>query len=114
MMALAFLALLLVGAAVVVYVIVRWRRMVRVMRTRVLIGEAMQRHGLTPADAEAAGLEGELAIARRRCAECVQAQACRLLLAESPGQGLPERCPNHDFFAQLAAEKSALSAKTNR
>lgn len=84
------------------------RRTARILETRLLIGEAMQRRGVTPADAEAAGLEGEMYAARERCANCISESACRVLLA-APKADVPATCPNRGFFDILAQEKAVRS-----
>ena len=83
------------------------RRTRRILDTKLLIGEAMRRRGVTPADAEAAGLEADMYVARERCADCRSEAACRVVLA-TPKQDVPSACPNQAFFAQLAAEKAVL------
>lgn len=84
------------------------RRTARILETRLLIGEAMIRRGLTPADAEATGLESEMYAARERCANCLSESACRVLLA-TPKADVPASCPNRSFFDELAQEKAARS-----
>jgi hypothetical protein len=98
-----------IGGAVVtaaVLALVCWRRATRIQDTAVLIGEAMQRRGITPADAAAAGLEPEVFAARRRCAACTDDPACRALLSTLAPARLPEACPNRDFFDRVAAHKA--------
>lgn len=91
--------------AVAVFALLRWRRAVRIMGTRVLIGEAMARRGITPSDAQSVGLEAEVLAAQGRCASCRMDTTCRLWLAEEQADGLPEHCPNRDFFERVEAGK---------
>ncbi len=107
------IALAIAAGALVVAVVAlaRWRRAVRIMRTKVLIGEAMKRRGITPADAEAAGLESEVLVAGQRCAKCALDPACRVLLSELGSSDVPEACPNRDFFDKVAAHKAVAGAR---
>lgn len=101
----AVAALLVAG-----YALLRWRRAIRIMGTPVLIGEALKRRGITPADAEAAGLDAELLAAEARCAGCTADLACRVMLSE-PGRGsLPATCPNRHFFDRIEQHKAVVSA----
>lgn len=105
----SLLAMVAAVAAVLVAVLalLRWRRALRVMGARVLIGEAMHRRGVTPADAEAAGLEAEVFAAGARCESCVAEGACRIWLSELAGGGLPDACPNRDLLDRVAAHKAS-------
>ena len=84
------------------------RRTARILETKLLIGEAMLRRGITPADAETAGLESEMYAARERCSNCLSEAACRVLLA-APKADVPATCPNRSFFQQLADDKAVRS-----
>jgi hypothetical protein len=101
-----FLGWLVVCAivAVAAYVIARRRRAARILGTRVLIGEAMARKGITPADAAAAGPDSEVFAASRRCASCAVDPQCRAVLSQGAGD-VPAECPNRGFFARIAAHK---------
>lgn len=104
--------LVLSGAALLVasYALLRWRRAIRILGTRVLIREAMKRRGITPVDAEAAGLDAELLAAEARCGGCTADLACRVMLSE-PGRGeLPATCPNRHFFERIEQHKTVASA----
>lgn len=61
------LAYLVAAAALAVaaFALLRWRGAVHVLSIRVLIGEATRRRGVTPADAQAAGLEAEVLAAQK-------------------------------------------------
>jgi hypothetical protein len=98
----------LASLAVAAFALVRWRRAVRIMGTRILIGEAMRRRGITPADAQTVGLEAEVLAAQGRCANCRMDTSCRMWLADAGAGGLPDGCPNRDFFERVEVGKSAL------
>lgn len=106
-------ALAIAAGALIVAVVAlaRWRRAVRILRTKVLIGEAMKRRGITPADAEMAGLEAEVLVAGERCSICAHDAACRVLLAELGSNDVPRSCPNLDFFDRVAAHKAVAGAR---
>jgi len=85
----------------------RHHRMQRLRRTKILAGEAMQRRGITPADAAAAGVEHQVFAAVRRCETCGIDAQCRESMGAS-GSGLPPAaCPNSAFFDDVAAHKAA-------
>jgi hypothetical protein len=106
-----YLAIAVTALLVAIVALMRWRRAVRLMGTRVLIGEAMKRRGITPADAEAAGLEPETLLAGRRCATCASDSACRVLLSEL-GQGdVPGACPNREFFDRVSEYKAVRASQ---
>lgn len=111
-----FIMLLLASAtaAVAVYFIVRWRRAVRIMRTCVLIGEAMNCMGITPGDAEAAGSQSEIFAAAQRCAVCASDPRCRDLLSGGRRGDLPEACLNRALFDEIAAHKASVRATDPR
>lgn len=92
----------------------RWRRAVRIRQTGVLIGEAMKRRGITPADAEAAGLEPEAFAAQLRCATCVADPACRVWLSGVGTDDLPQQCPNRSFFEQVVQHKAIQDSRISR
>lgn len=70
-----------------------------------LVGLAMRRVGITPADAAAAGLEQELLQARQRCAGCAVSGSCRRRLGSLSPLGLPAECVNAALFARVAQER---------
>ena len=96
--------------AVAVWAIAQQRRKKRVMGTQVLIGEAMLRRNISPADAAAAGLEPEVFAAVRKCTNCGSDTECRILLANAGTPDLPRECPNRGFFYRVAAHKESLEA----
>lgn len=108
----AYFALAVVALLVAAVALLRWRRAARIMGTRVLIGEAMKRRGISPADAEAAGLEAEVLVAGSRCATCASDHACRVVLSELGKGDVPGNCPNRDFFDRVSQHKAVLSAST--
>jgi len=94
--------------AVVVYAIARRRRAARIMATPVLIGEAMERRGITPADVAAAGPDSDVFAASRHCASCVVDAKCRAMLSKGAGD-VPAECPNRGFFDRVAAHKQSVT-----
>ncbi len=108
------LAIAVVALVVAVVALLRWRQAVRIMRTRVLIGEAMKRRGITPADAEAAGLEPEVLVAGQRCAVCSADPECRVLLSELGSNDVPDACPNRAFFDRVAQHKAVQPERVIR
>ncbi len=105
-----YLTVALAALLVAGYALLRWRRAIRIMGTPVLIAEAMKRRGITPGDAEAAGLDADLLAAEARCAGCTAHLACRVMLSE-PGSGsLPATCPNRNFFERIEQHKAVVSA----
>jgi hypothetical protein len=109
-----YLSIAVTALLVAIVALMRWRRAARIMSTKVLIGEAMKRRGITPADAEAAGLEAEVLAAGKRCASCAEDGACRVLLSEL-GQGdVPGSCPNRDLFDRVAQHKAVQPAPVVR
>ena len=97
----------LVAIAVVAAIWMLASRRRRLAGTQVLIGEAMKRLGITPADAEAAGLEPALLAATQRCAGCTDTAQCRSRLGAFTGPPIPDQCPSHTLFAHIAAHKAA-------
>ena len=104
------LLLMAIALLLAVYAVARRHRVARIQGTPVLIGEAMKRRGITPADVGAAGLEAELVAAKARCASCTSDAACRVLLGEPWRFDLPATCPNRNFFERVERHKSAASA----
>jgi hypothetical protein len=100
------LAILVTALLLAIVALMRRRRAARIRGTRVLIGEAMMRRGITPADAEAAGLEPEVAFAGKRCAVCAADATCRVVLSESGRADVPDVCPNRDLFDRIAQHKA--------
>lgn len=86
----------------------------RITRTGVLIGEAMKRRGITPADAEVAGLEPEVFAAQQRCATCAADPVCRVWLSGVGEGDFPEQCPNRSFFVQVAQHKAFADSQVAR
>lgn len=109
-----YLSLAVTALLVAIVALMRWRRAARIMSTKVLIGEAMQRRGITPADAEAAGLEAEVLLAGKRCASCTEDGACRVLLSELGRGDVPGNCPNRDLFDRVAQHKNVQPERVIR
>ena len=102
--------LIIAALAIIAIVAAFWlleRRRRRLAGTQVLIGEAMKRLGITPADAEAAGLEPALLAATQRCAGCTDTAQCRSRLGALTGPPIPDQCPSHTLFAHIAAHKAS-------
>ena len=74
-------------------------------RMPVLIGEAMARLGLTPADAESAGLDRVVSAVGERCRSCEVSGKCRDWLASSFRDGPGARCPNAMLFDEIRARR---------
>lgn len=72
-------------------------------RMPVLIGEAMARYGLTPRDAESAGLERAVVAAGERCRSCEVGSECRDWLASELVLHAAPRCPNAGLFEEIQA-----------
>ena len=107
MTTLIILPLLLGTVIAVLLVMSAGRRRARIAGSSTLVGEAMRRRGLTPADAESAGIEHEFFAAARRCSGCVAEAQCRASLARVLPGNLPSQCPNREFFDHLAIHKVA-------
>jgi hypothetical protein len=108
------LQFVLVLAAVVVVVVIvwSWRRRVRraqLAATPVLIGAAMAKRGISPADAEAAGREAELVQAVQLCAQCIDQEGCRSWLMSGDGRRSPPYCPNAALMDGIAHAKAAAA-----
>lgn len=112
------LALLLAGGGMVAVTLAwgawRLRRRRAVLRAPVLVGAAMTRYGITPADAAAAGLEGEMFSARERCAHCPSEEICRQRLIAAVAGPFPSDCPNLAFFSSIQSFKEAADTPTQR
>lgn len=110
-----FVALLFAaGIAGLLLALSAWRRRLRIMGTTRPIGEAMRHRGITPADAEAAGLDCETAVAARRCASCSAQRECRANLSRVWSTGVPRDCANRMFFDCIAADKARRSEPRRR
>jgi hypothetical protein len=96
------LAVLVLGGAA----LLRWYRSARIRGLGALIGEAMRRRGITPADAEAAGLANEMTAAVQRCGACTSAAGCRVAMSRFGRWNLPEVCPNRQFLDRVADHKA--------
>lgn len=110
---------LVLGIVVALAVMLFWlaaraRRRAAVMASSVLIGRAMDRRGITPADAEAAGLESEIAAAGTRCAECANAALCRSWLLAGRRERFPATCPNSKFFEEIQSHLAICNKPTER
>ncbi|MDE1949423.1 MAG: hypothetical protein KGI35_12460 [Burkholderiales bacterium] len=104
---------LIVAAAAVRALRIRSRR-TQLDASNLLIGEAMDKLHLTPADAGAAGAENELRQAVKLCAQCVDQDACRDWLMKGESRHAPEFCPNARLMDGLAIARSAAqSAQSN-
>lgn len=100
------------AAVVVVVIFWSWRRRVRrakLASTPVLIGAAMAKRGISPADAEAAGREGDLGQAVQLCAKCIDQQGCRSWLMSGDGRRSPPYCPNAALMDDIAQAKAAAA-----
>jgi len=95
------LAVAIASAGLLLWLAARTRRRNAIVRSAVLIGSAMDRHGITPADAEAAGLADGLFAAAKRCAECPSAGPCRAWLLASRGKPFASHCPNLEMFQSI-------------
>lgn len=80
-------------------------RLARLHKTPVPIGAAMNLYGIAPADAEAAGLEGEIQDAICRCMACTCAEQCREWPATCQRKGFEAACPNAPLFRHTRAYK---------
>jgi hypothetical protein len=107
------LILLLMLGGVIFFFVHRHHRLERIRRTKILVGEAMRRRGITPADAAAAGVEHEVFAAVRRCETCKVDAKCRESMAASASGQPPEECPNSAFFDDVAAHKAAREMSRN-
>lgn len=83
----------------------RYRRAI-LAHVPLLIGEAMAKRGVYPADAEAAGMESEVAAAVKRCEACSATEQCRDWIAGGRRRGNGLFCPNAALFDELDARKS--------
>lgn len=97
---------------VLLFAVLAWRRVRRIRGASVLIGEAMQTQGISPADAESAGVQDETLAAARRCAACTAQAECRSSLAKFIPHGLPSQCPNRAFFDYVKWRKGTRSRQS--
>ena len=71
-------------------------------RMPIVVGEMMSRLGLTPRDAESAGLDRAVVAAGERCRKCEVGSQCRDWLASSFSSDAPGRhCPNAFLFDEI-------------
>ena len=99
-------ALLALGGGGIWLLRYRYRRSV-LAHTPLLIGEAMAKRGVFPADAEAAGVESGIAAAVARCEACSATEQCRDWIAGGRRRGNAGFCPNAALFDELEAKKAA-------
>jgi hypothetical protein len=92
------------GAATIWWGRGRIRRL-ELERMPVLIGEAMMRLGITPADAEAAGLDRAVAAAGERCRDCPAGSECRDWLAYRTRPAPGRRCRNAVLLDEIKARR---------
>lgn len=105
--------LVLIAVLLVIVAIWSWRRAVRRARlaaTPVLVGAAMAKRGISPANAETAGREGDLGKAVQLCAQCIDQQGCRTWLMSGDGRRSPPYCPNAALLDDIATVKSATAS----
>lgn len=89
----------------------RYRRAI-LAHVPLLIGEAMAKRGVYPADAESAGMESEVAAAVARCEACNATEQCRDWIAGGRSRGNRAFCPNAALFDRLETAKvAALHAR---
>lgn len=100
---------LIVGAVAVRALRLRFRR-ARLEASNLLIGDAMDKLHLTPANAGAAGAENELRRAVQLCAQCTEQGACRDWLMKGDPKHSPEFCPNARLMDEIATAKSAAQS----
>lgn len=98
--------------AVLLFAVSAWRRVRRISGASVLIGEAMHVQGISPADAELAGVQDETLAAARRCTACAAEAECRAGLARFIPHGLPSQCPNRAFFDYVKWRKGTRSRQS--
>jgi hypothetical protein len=65
----------------------------------------MRRWGITPVDAESAGVESELATAREHCRNCESTAACRRWLAFGVTRRFAKHCRNRELFDSILFDK---------
>ena len=100
---------LVVSALLSLLVVTRSRsRRSRLQANECLIGEAMGTLGISPTDAESAGLEAQLSRAAHQCRQCASAEHCRQWLS-ARGSSPDFRCPNSDFFSEVCLHKRVLA-----
>lgn len=91
-----------------------WKRRMDAVDAHVMIGSAMERQGITPADAAAAGLESDLSGATRRCRECALTEECRARLSTLIQRPLPAGCPNAALFEAIERHQAVMEEQRNR
>lgn len=99
----ALLALAAAGAWLLRF---RYRRAI-LAHVPLLVGEAMAKRGVYPADSESAGMEGEIAAAVQRCETCAATERCRDWIAGGRRRGNRAFCPNAALFDELESRKAA-------
>jgi hypothetical protein len=92
---LALLLMLVAAAAPGLYAL---RRRMSAGSEQMEIWRAMERRGLSPADAPE---PRQLAFALRRCTLCPSVGSCREWLASGAREGLETFCPNAAYFRKL-------------
>jgi hypothetical protein len=100
----------ILAAATIWWASLRIRRM-ELERMPVLIGEMMSSLGLTPRDAEDAGLERAVHAAGERCRNCDVATECRNWLAPELVPRPAPRCPNAPLFDAIRALRKPAPAR---
>jgi hypothetical protein len=80
-----------------------------VMRSRSLVPYALRVAGITPADADAAGLDAELQAAHDSCTRCSVSAQCRRSMARSIGARVPESCPNRPLMQSIARHRELVA-----
>lgn len=71
----------------------------------------MRREGVTPKDAAAAGLEGQLYDGVKLCASCEKASICRQWLANLGGSQFEVNCPNKWLFDRIRRHRDSVPKK---
>ena len=100
----------ILAAAAIWWVSLRIRRM-ELERMPVLIGEMMSSLGLTPRDAESAGLERAVLAAGEHCRNCGVVTECRNWLASDLVPRPAPRCPNAPLFEEIRALRKPAPAR---
>jgi hypothetical protein len=85
-----------------------WKRRTAALQADVLIGCALERVGITPADVALAGHDSDLRRATGRCRDCRLAPDCRSRLARLVPRPLPKACPNAGLFDQVRQHRAVL------
>jgi hypothetical protein len=105
-----YIAIAVAAAGFSAAALLRWGLATRIRGTKLLIGEAMRRRGITVADAKASGLAGGMRIAVKRCRACTSDAECRAVLSRFGRHDLLAICPNRNFFERIAEHKRAADA----